>query len=398
MRRRGWPALPPWGQVRTWLLDRGLDLGQVGRRLGREVFGNPSRDRAVYVLVILAWVSLVAWGRLIAPLAITPYFRPQARFQVIAFFENGAGSKFVDSLPTLKVYSGLFDTVSPFWHSVGADGRVAGDGYRGEVVSLARARGLSVVPLVSNVKSGAGNSFEAIRTPEARAKTVGNLVDLVAEKAYDGLNLGFELLPADARESYSTFLRELAVALHGRGKTLAVSVFGDVDVSPLVSGFLDYRAIGEAADLVVLLGYDRSWPATSPGPLAPLAWVEANIDSLLGYLPAGKLILGIGTHAYDWPIDPEAGRTDYLSTSAALARASDAGAAVQYDPVSRQSFYTYTSQAGADREVWLQDGSHVADKVQLAKSRGLRGVAIWRLGFGETGALEKLGGVVGRRP
>jgi len=165
-----------------------------------------------------------------------------------------------------------------------------------------------------------------------------------------------------------------------------------------VSGFVDYRAIGEAADLVVLLGYDRSWPATSPGPLAPLAWVEANINSLLGYLPASKLILGIGAHAYDWPIDPEAGRTDYLSTSAALARASDAGAAVRYDPASRQSFYTYTSQAGADREVWLQDGSHVADKVRLAKSRGLRGVAIWRLGFGETGALEKLGRVVGRRP
>lgn len=377
---------------------RGLDLRQVGRRLSREVFASPARAKAAYALVILAWSALVFWNRFLVPLSSAPYFRPQPRFVSVAFFENGSGPEFPDSLPTLERYAALFDAVSPFWYTVGPAGDIGVDGYRPEVVALARSRGLSVTPLVANQKTGAGNSADAIATAAARAKTVGSLASLAANRGYDGLALDFELLPAGARDNYSAFVTDLAAALHAQGRTLAVAVFGDVEVGPEVSGFFDYQAIGRAADWVVLMGFDRHWTGTGPGPVAPQPWVEASIDSLLKYVPAGKVILSIGTHAYDWPTSAGSGIAEYLPTRVALERAAGAGSALRYDAASRQSTFSYDGGGGAFREVWVEDASNLVDKASLALARRLGGAAVWRLGFSEDGALDQYGAAVGRKP
>ncbi|MCL6581098.1 MAG: hypothetical protein K6U08_05715 [Firmicutes bacterium] len=383
-----------WAAVRREY--RGLNTAEVRRRLVRELFRSPVRGRAAFALAILVWSFLVVWGRLLVPLSMAPYFR-LGGFKVIGFFENGSGPLFVDSLPTLERSGRLFDVVSPFWHSVGPGGQVVGDGYRDEVMALARSRGLEVVPLVNNVKGAGGNGAEALGDAWVRSALVKKLADLAVDRSYDGLNVSFELLPAGARDDYTAFIRELAAALHERGKTCYVSVFGDVDVPPEVSGAYDYRAIGEVADFVVLMAYDRHWTATGPGPIAPQPWVEATVESLLRYVHPRKVILGVGTHAYDWPAQEEGGRVEYLPTGAALDRAAEVGAEVIYDRESRQSYYVYTRQ-GFEREVWVQDRVHLRDKVLLARRRGLRGVAVWRLGLSEEGALEELARTLGRRP
>jgi len=353
--------------------------------------------KAFYALVVLVWSFLVVWNRFLVPLDQTPYFCPEKTFSVVGFFENGTGPEFPDSLPTLRSYARLFNVVSPFWYTVGPDGRLVADGYRPEVVAFARSRRLKIVPLVTNEKSGPGNSADAIRTDFARAALVDRLVSVVLDRGYDGLNLDFELLPPERRQDYSAFVKELAASLHGKGRTLTVSVFPDVEVANTISGFFDYQAIGQAADFVVLMAYDRHWSDTAPGPVAPEAWVEAGLDSLLGHVPAEKVLLGIGTHAYDWPAAEGGGIAEYLPTRVALERAVESGSKVLYDPASRQSFFTYTADTGVPREVWLQDAGNLVDKAELALRRGLGGVAVWRLGFSEDGALESLGRALGRR-
>lgn len=377
---------------------RGLTFRRVADRLRRELAANPARGRAAFVLAVLVWSSLAVWSRFLVPLATTPYSRPEPRFQVVGFFENGAGGFFVDSFPTLQRYPRLFDTVSPFWYSLSARGEVSGKGYREEVVRFARAHRLRLVPLVSNLKEDPGNSVDAIRDPAVRRRAVDALAAVARDRGFDGLNVSFELLPADARPSFTRFVQDLAAALHTQGRILAVSVFPDVEQPPEVSGVFDYRAIGQAADYVVLTAYDRHWSGTDPGPVAPLPWVEASVDSLLKYVARGKVVLAVGTHAYDWPVDAGAGKVEYLPTYAALDRAATVGAQVEYDAASRQSFYYYTSDTGAKRVVWVEDGGHLVDKAALARRKGLRGLGVWRLGFSEPGALERLAEALGRRP
>ncbi|MEW6031599.1 MAG: glycosyl hydrolase family 18 protein [Bacillota bacterium] len=376
----------------------GLTYARVTRRLAREVFLNPRRRLALYVLVVASWSVFIVWGRILVPLATTPYFRPAPGFQVIGFFENPAGGLFVDSLPALGTWSGILDAVAPFWYAIGPDGALTGDGFREEVMGLARARGLRVMPLVNNLKTGEGNSLDAVRDPEARRRAVQGLADLVVARDFDGLCLSFELLPPEGRDDFTRLVQELSRALRARGRTLSVLVFPDVELPPSVSGAFDYRAIGEAADFVILRAFDRHWTLTPPGPISPLGWVEASIDSLLRHVPARKVILDIGTHAYDWPLDPAAGLVEYLPTYAALERAVSAGAEIRLDEASGQSYFDYRGAGGVQRRVWVQDARHLAERATLARRKGLRGVGVWRLGFSEDEALEELARALGRRP
>jgi len=405
--RRAAPALAPIlarvrPAVRSWSAAvrreySGLTLREAGRRVAREVAGSRHRRGAAWALVVTAWFALVVWARILVPLATTPYFFPAQRFTVLGFFENNAGGYFGDSLSALQqAPKNLFNSIAPFWYEVKADGQVEERGFRPEVVSFARSRGIRVVPMVSNAKATAGNSLGAISDPGLRRRVVDGLVAVAVDRGYDGLHITFALLPPEGRDSFTRFVEELASALHSVGRILSVSVFPDVGLPPEVSGFYDYRAIGAAADQVVLQVFDRHWTNTEPGPISPLSWAEASLDSLLGHVPAGKVVLGIGAHAYDWPEDPDLGLAEYLPTSAALRRAELVGAEVEFDPVSRQRTYTYEGSTGVNRVVWLQDAGHLADKVSLARSHGLAGVALWRLGFTEEGALETLARALGR--
>jgi len=392
------PRLRPLYEAvrREW---RGLTFREAARRVGEEVLMNPRRRKAAYALVVTTWVAAIVWGRLLAPLAAAPFLRPAEAFTVVGYFENGTGGFFEDSLPALEAAPrGLFDVVSPFWYNIGPEGGVVERGFREEVVRLARSRGMRVIPLVNNLKTGPGNGLEVLTDRTLRRRTADELGDLVARRGYDGLALSFELIPPEGREGFSAFVRELAGILHTQGKVLHVLVFSDVELPRSVSGLYDYQAIGEAADRVVLLSFDRHWTLTDPGPLSPLPWVEAGVESLLRHVPRNKVILGIGTHAYDWPVDPDAGVPEFLPTAAALRRAELTGADVRHDPESGQSFFTYKGSTGVERVVWVQDTAHLVERAELARRLGLRGVALWRLGYSEEGALEALARALGRGP
>lgn len=377
---------------------RSEPLSRHLERLRREVFGSARRGHAVYALVVLALFSFAVWDRFLIPLAGAPYFKPGPSFEVVGFFENGAGGLFGDSLPALERTAGLYDTVSPFWYSINGRGDLVGDGYRPEVVRFASSRGLRVTPLVSNYKGEADHSAAVVTDPTARRRAVENLAALTDKRGYDGLVIDFELLPAGAKSGFALFAADLAQALHARGRTLAIAVFPDVELPPEVSGFFDYQALGRAADRIVMMAYDRHWPATGVGPISPEPWAEASLDSLLRYVPASKVLLGIGTHAYDWPVDEATGLVEYLPTAAALERAAAFGATATYDQVSRQTSLAYQDEAGRWRVIWIEDAPHVADKVALARSRGLGGIAIWRLGFSEPAAETALAQGLGRSP
>lgn len=376
-----------WDAVRREY--RGLSPERVWAGVRREVFENRRLKAAVYVLVVTTWVLAVVWSRLLVPLDMPPFFRPAGGLHVIGFFENESGGFFGDSLPSLKENPSLFDTISPFWYSVGPDGTVSEKGYRDEVVDFARSRGIRIVPLVTNLKEGPGNGMAVVTEPDLRAQVVTRLADLTVDRGFDGLDMGFQLLPQEARDGYSTFINELAEALRARGKRLTVSVFSDIDLPAAVSGFIDYSAIGRSADLVVLQAFDRHWTLTPPGPIAPLPWVEASLERLTRLVPASKIVLNIGAHAYDWPEDRAEGIPEYLPTEAALRRAALTNSEVEYYESARQSFYTYRGTTGIGRVVWVQDARHLVDKVQLARRHRLAGVALWRLGFTEPGAIEQ---------
>src|SRR5262249_51335855 len=125
----------------------------------------------------------------------------------------------------------------------------------------------------------------------------------------DPVNLSGEMGPgqtgATERAAFSEFFTEAARAMHAAGKTLsaAVPVIADVDEPAY-----DYDVISREADAVHVMNAAYHFEGgPHGGPLAPLGWVEDNLDlirSIDGGRRAGKFLLGLPNYGL---IGPEAG-------------------------------------------------------------------------------------------
>ena len=129
----------------------------------------------------------------------------------------------------------VFSEISPFWYRVLADGRVVpyttGSGASYEdpaILAFLRSRGILVIPTVANIINGVwdgGLVSKIIADPQLRAVNLNALVNLAVAGGYDGIDLDYENLRASDRAAFSSFVQQLAGALHAQGKLLTVNVY-----------------------------------------------------------------------------------------------------------------------------------------------------------------------------
>ncbi|MEW6523495.1 MAG: glycosyl hydrolase family 18 protein [Bacillota bacterium] len=348
---------------------------------------------AAGALLLVLVAALPAGPQPLPRPAPVPVRRP---LEVIGYFENGVGGIFVPSFPVLRQQQHLIDTVAPFWYSVDWEGKVVFPRQLPEVVSFARQNGMRLIPLVNNIVAPKADNARMIATPQARAKTVANLVSLVETQGYDGLNIYFPWLGPEARDNFTAFITDLGSELRGRNRLLAVSVYPREGSSAEVHGHFDYAALARAADYLILMAYDHHWEGSESGPTSPLPWVRENVISALQDVPADRLVLATGLFGYDWTVPARAGVTQYLPSKDATARARRLGVAVRRDDQSGQPFYRYRA-GNLNHQVWYEDLESFDEKLALALEHGLRGIALWRLGFEEGRLWATIQQQLGRR-
>ncbi len=355
--------------------------------------------------VAVSLVILIAGTGGCARLGCSPAQKPLgSRMMVVGFYENGDTSgtggaqgpgdneqTFVDSFESLKTNARYIDVVSPFWFSVGADGQITTAKPVAEVQKFAKDNKIAVWALVNNAKGGTPPAGGVLDDPTTRSNAVKNIVGIADKYGYDGIFLDFQLIPPKSGPSLTTMVQDLAKQLHAKKKKLGVALFPKIDVSPDVSGAYDYAALSKAADVVLLMAYDRHYESSPPGPVAPLSWVEDNIKNTLKSVSANKLLLAIGAYGYDWT---SGGNGEYISARVALVRAQKYGATVKWDSSTGQAYFTYTTN-GESHEVWFQNAESGRQRIDLAKKYKLRGIGIWRLGFEEPALWKTVSDTIG---
>ena len=299
--------------------------------------------------------------------------------EVLGFFVNW-NNPGTESFPSLSKNARNIDLVSPYWYTITAEGKLQSkfNGRQSHVHNFTRQQGQLILPLINNAK---GKST-MLTNPYYRLRAVDNVVAMVQQHGYDGVNIDFELLPAWAKDSYTLFIRDLAQKLHARGKLVTISVFPKVGVTHDIMGAYDYRALAPYIDRMVIMTYDNHWSTGSAGPIAPLSWVDSNIRRALQDVPASKILVGIANYGYDWPARGGNGRD--IGAKNALALANQRGAHVQWDSKSNSPYFYYTDNSGARHVVWFENSYSLDAKLQLVNKYNLKGIAIWRLGNEES--------------
>ncbi|WP_243112883.1 glycosyl hydrolase family 18 protein [Caproiciproducens galactitolivorans] len=111
-----------------------------------------------------------------------------------------------------------------------------------------------------------------LNNPEKTGQLLDNIIDIMRQKGYKGLNIDFENVLPNDRMAYNRFLKQAATWMHANGYFLPTAVAPEIE--PEQSGLLyeahDYPAHGRIADFVILITYEWGYRKGPPQAISPV--------------------------------------------------------------------------------------------------------------------------------
>ncbi|MRG86503.1 LysM peptidoglycan-binding domain-containing protein [Salinibacillus xinjiangensis] len=254
---------------------------------------------------------------------------------------------------------------------------------------LAAAQQQNVAPLLvlTNFEGGEFSSDKAatlLRNENLQDSVLTNLISLMREKGYTGLNIDFEYVYPEDRENYNNFLRKVVARLHPEGFTVSTAIAPKVreDQVGLLYEAHDYQAHGEIVDFVVIMTYEWGWAGGRPWAIAPISEVRKVLDYTVTAIPREKILMGAPLYGRDWKIPWVQGTiARSVSPKEAVQLAAQYGVSIEYDETYQSPYFRYVDESGQEHEVWFEDARSMQVKYNTAIEYGLRGVSFWVLGF-----------------
>jgi spore germination protein YaaH len=277
----------------------------------------------------------------------------------------------------------VINTLIPFSFKVDQYGNISGS-HSSKTVALAHSSGATTLALVNNIQGSNFNSnmvHRLLSNSVARSKAINGILRVLLEKGYQGVNIDFENVPSKDRTYVTTFFRELAAALHAKNLLVTASLPAKTsdDFTSIHGGAFDYQKLALYLDQIMIMTYDEHYSGGSAGPVASYPWVERVIKYTLRYFPANKVIMGLAGYGYDWGWTGKALHYNSIQNLIKSRKITP-----RWDFNARVPYFTYSSW-GIKHQVWYEDRYSTASKMQLVTKYGLRGVAVWRLGYEDPG-------------
>ena len=329
-----------------------------------------------------------------------------------------------DALAGFTANSTQMAELTPFfWSASGATGTIgfiSGSGVTSAMVTKYKNAALAAgKPIIATIVDGMGTRgmTALLSTAAGRTAHVANIVAFVQNNGFAGVDLDYEQFAfADGRSSWAAtyaywgaFLTELNAALPA-DKTLAVSVPPVYDAGQTSnSGYwvYNYAAIAQHVDKVRIMTY--SYSGNAAGVVSPYWWVEKSMIAAKAIVPADKIEMGIASYGTDvvsriegtCPKATTVKQSRSITHAAAAQFAADKGvvptrvereATGAKRQVLETTFDYVESFTGPDsggntvrcnvhRTVWYPDQQAINERILLANSLGLGGIAMWSLGY-----------------
>jgi len=253
---------------------------------------------------------------------------------------------------------------------------------------IAEAVRFGVQPILTLTPFGPDGNFNnllinsVVNNPEYTENLIQNLLLVMGEKGYRGVDIDFEFILAQDRDAFTAFVGSVAEAMRGVGyhTSVALAPKTSADQPGLLYEGKDYRAIGELADHVLLMTYEWGYTYGPPMAVAPINQVRRVVEYALTEIPAEKIDLGIPNYGYDWPLPFERGVTKAttIGNVQAVRIAVGNGAEIQFDNVAESPYFNYVS-GGVEHEVWFEDVRSLNAKFDLIAEYNLRGCGYWQI-------------------
>jgi peptidoglycan-N-acetylglucosamine deacetylase len=241
---------------------------------------------------------------------------------------------------------------------------------------------LPIMGLVNNydgVEWRIKEMVEMLGSPAARRSLVQDIVEFAVESHEAGMVVDFEEVPDASQAHFRQFAAALGPALHSVGLKLMMAL-------PARDDAYDYEFFGTQCDAIMLMNYDEHWLTSPPGPIASQDWYAENLRQVLDVVPAQKVVVVVGSYAYDWSEAPKSANepAESLSIQEALLHAYESESEIEFDTASLNPHYSYSDEHDHVHQVWMLDAITAYNELRASDRMGVQGTALWRLGSADT--------------
>jgi len=275
-----------------------------------------------------------------------------------------------------------------FSYGFTAEGELIDPAYGDDEWMIAEALRFGTQPILTLTPFGPDGRFNnrlihsVVNSVSYRDTLLQNLINTMNEKGYQGIDIDFEYILAEDRDAFTAFVQETANVMREAGyhTSVALAPKTSSDQTGLLYEGKDYRALGEAADHVLLMTYEWGYTYGPPMAVAPINQVRRVVEYALTQIPREKIDLGIPNYGYDWPLPFERGVTAArtINNIQAVRIAVENGAEILFDSLSQSPYFYYTEN-GIEHEVWFEDVRSLQVKFDLIMEYGLRGCGYWQI-------------------
>lgn len=275
-----------------------------------------------------------------------------------------------------------------FSYGFTAEGELLPPAYGDDTWMIAEAMRFGTQPVLTLTPFGPDGNFNnrlihsVVNNEAYKNNLIQNLLNTMDEKGYEGVDIDFEYILASDRDAFTAFVWEVAETMRANGyhTSVALAPKTSSEQTGLLYEGKDYRALGEAADHVLLMTYEWGYTYGPPMAVAPIHQVRRVVEYALTQIPSEKINLGIPNYGYDWSLPYVRGVTKAttINNVQAVRIAIAQGAVIQFDELSQSPFFTYISE-GTEHEVWFEDVRSLQEKFNLIKEYSLRGCGYWQI-------------------
>jgi spore germination protein YaaH len=302
-----------------------------------------------------------------------------------------------------------FQELSPFSYEVKEDGTIT-DQIKStqapwpDLYATAKSKGVKIIPTIMWSDADSIHTIlSGTTTKQFHIDQLMKIANATGTNAVDGIDIDYESKWAMTAPYFSDLLKKLATELHSSKKILVCTIEAR---TPLSARFVkppktmeyanDYKMINKYCDEVRVLAYDQenvdlqlnklSGKGQPYMPISDSSWVRKVLNETIKTISPSKISLAVATYGRQYEITRKSSAVDSsftynrigsLTFAEAMALASSTNSTLSRNSAGEIGF-TY-SKGTSTRMVTISDAVSVADKIKIAKTYKLKGVAVYKV-------------------
>ncbi len=256
-----------------------------------------------------------------------------------------------------------------------------------EIVQIAKAYGVAPLMLLTTLTiQGEANiiaDFEVLLNEEFQRKQIDNILVILKEKGYFGLNLSLQYISLSNIQLYESYFANVTNRLSSEGYQVFVTINPNINESSKEVSFqkVDYSIINTLAQNIIFSSYEWAFNINPPSPITSINKTEMFLNYVLNYIPPDKIIIGIATLGYDWELPYVAGisNVNVISFDNVNDLASNNKVGIHYDDLSQTPYFTYTTNNQINHAVWFINAQTINATLELVSKYSLKGISVWNI-------------------